>query len=318
MGGVRRALPLSAAVGVHGAIAAALWAVPPPGATPAPTESDAVVVIDDERRPPESSNPPESSEQPREPTAPVVAEGFVPVDRIPLPVATPQSSAPDAPEAPAAPAAETAWSFSPTGPLDLRIGSYWKSVATASSAPHPSSSIDESARGGDFARRLSDDMRAHDVATGHSIAGPLVTAAHDAASPNVAPDVGSATIEIESDASGVVVAARVVDASGDRARWDDVAEQIRRTMAHKPLRVPAGARGVRAHVRIVAERTLPSGERTSIHSGAAPDEVCDGSGPTRRCTAGLPGAGGTWGDVTNFGAARSRVVHVQLLDEALL
>jgi hypothetical protein len=202
--------------------------------------------------------------------------------------------------------------------MDLGIGSYWKSVVTASSASRPLPSAEESANNGDFARRLSDDMRAQDVALGHGIAGPLVSAAHDAASPNIAPDVGTATIEIESDASGQVVAAHVVDASGDRARWDDVAERIRRSMADKRLRVPAGARGVRAHVRIVAERTLPSGERTSIHAGAAPDEVCEGSGATRRCTAGMPGAGGTWGDVTNIGAKRSRVVHVQLLDEALL
>jgi hypothetical protein len=32
----------------------------------------------------------------------------------------------------------------------------------------------------------------------------------------------------------------------------------------------------------------------------------------------MPGAGGTWGDLSNIGARRSRVVHVQLLDEILL
>jgi hypothetical protein len=204
--------------------------------------------------------------------------------------------------------------------MDLRIASSWRDVVPASStAPRPPPSAAEWERGGDFARRLSEDVHASEVATGHSIAGPLVSAAHEAASPRIAPDVGTATIEIESDASGEVVSAHVVDSSGDRAQWEDVAAQIRRSMAHKPLRVPAGAHGVRAHVRIVAERTLPSGERTTVHPGAAPDDVCDNSGPTRRCTAGMPGgAGGTWGDVTNIGAKRSRVVHVQLLDEALL
>jgi len=279
--------------------------------------TDTAIVLDDEERPqPESSSTPEPFAQTREPTPGAVAEGLV-AARVTPPMPSPSSSTSEAPETVAASA--TAWSFSPTRPMDIDIGSYWKSVATASSAPRPPASADESAKNGDFARRLSDDMRALDVATGHSIAGPLVSAAHDAASPNTAPEVGSATIEIESDASGQVVAAHVVDASGDRARWDDVAEQIRRSMANKRLRVPAGARGVRAHVRIVAERTLPSGERTSVHPGAAPDEVCDSSGPTRRCGAGMPaGAGGTWGDVSNFGAKRSRVVHVQLLDEALL
>ncbi len=284
-----------------------------PAETPAAMLAETTIVLDERPPAPESSELPTSFEPQRGPTPGAVAEALVPTR-----IATPVTSASAAPEAESPAPGATAWSFSPTGPMDLRIGGYWKTVATASSAPRPPPSVDEWARGGDFARRLSDDMRAHDVAKGHSIGGPLVSAAHQAASPNVAPDVGTATIEIEADASGEVVAARVVEASGDRAQWEDVAEQIRRSMAHKPLRVPAGARGLRAHVRIVAERTLPSGERTSIHSGAAPDEVCDGSGPTRRCTAGMPGAGGTWGDVTNFGAKRSRVVHVQLLDEALL
>lgn len=298
---------------MHTAGAGALWAMRMPAETPATMTAETTIVLDEEPPRPESPNVPTSFEPQREPVPGTVAEGLVPTR-----IAPPLTSASAAPEAESPASSASAWSFSPTGPMDLRIGSYWKTVATASSAPRPPPSVDEPGRGGDFARRLSDDMRALDVATGHSIAGPLVSAAHEAASPNVAPDVGTATIEIEADASGEVVAARVVDASGDRARWEDVAEQIRRSMAHKRLRVPSGARGVRAHVRIVAERTLPSGERTSIHSGAAPDEVCDGSGPTRRCTAGLPGAGGTWGDVTNFGAKRSRVVHVQLLDEALL
>jgi hypothetical protein len=303
-------------MGAHAALAGALWGVRPPSTTHAALEADTAIVLEEERPQSESANPlPESSEPRREPTAGVVSQGFVPA-RIAPPVPGPSSAPPETPDT-AAPSAST-WSFSPTGPIDLRIGSSWKDVVTASSAPRPPPSADEWVRGGDFARRLSDDMRAHDLATGHSIAGPLVTAAHEAASPRVAPDVGRATIEIDSDASGEVVAARVVDASTDRARWEDVAEQIRRSMAHKRLRVPSGARGVRAHVRIVAERTLPSGEHTSFDPAAAPEEVCDRSGPTRRCGAGMPGAGGTWGDVTNFGAKRSRIVHVQLLDEALL
>jgi hypothetical protein len=295
-------------------VAGVLWRDRPPSVTPSVIEPDIAIVIDDERPPPENPSAPESLERPPEPVAGAVAEGLVPA-RITPPVPAP-SSAPEAPESPAASA--TAWSFSPTGPMDLGIGTYWRSVAMATSAPRPTPSVDESARNGDFARRLSDDMRAQDVATGHSIAGPLVSAAHEAASPRIAPDVGSATIEIEADASGEVVGAHVVDASGDPAGWEDVAAEIRRSMAHKRLRVPAGARGVRAHVRIVAERSLPSGERTSVRPGAAPDEVCESSGPTRRCTAGMPGAGGTWGDLSNIGAKRSRVVHVQLLDEMLL
>lgn len=280
-------------------------------------QDDTAIVVEDERPQPETPAAPEAREQVTEPASGGVSEGLV-AARIGPPAPSP-SSVPEGPETTEPPAPSgSAWAFSPTAPMDLGIGSYWKRVATADSAPRPSPSVDEYANGAVFARRLSDDLRAQDVATGNGIAGPLVSAAHDAASTSAAPDVGGAVIELESDASGAIVSARVVDASGDRADWEEVAQRIRRQMAHKPLRVPSGAHGLRAHVRIVAERTLPSGERTSVHSGAAPDDACEGSGSTKRCTAGMPGAGGTWGDLANIGAKRSRVVHVQLLDEMLL
>lgn len=316
MGSIRRAWPLWTALGAHAAIAGALWKPHATARIPTSVEPETSIVIEDEPPQPESPDvPSQTFGHEREPTSPAaLAEAFVPV-RVAPPLAS-SSSAPEAPEAPAP--SDTTWSFSPTAPQDLAIGTYWKSVVEASSAARPTPSTDELARNGDFHRRLSDDMRARDVATGHSIAGPLVSAAREAASPRLAPDVGTVTIEIDADASGEIVAARVVDASSDRAQWEDVAREIRRSMAHRRLRVPAGAHGVRAHVRIVAQRTLPGGEGTEVHPGAAPDGVCEGSGPTRRCTAGMPGAGGTWGDLSNIGAKRARVLHVQLLDEALL
>jgi hypothetical protein len=194
-------------------------------------------------------------------------------------------------------------------------------VAAGSGSPSspPPPPPDETPKPRDFTRILRNDLHARDMELGLSRSGPLVTAAHQAASPDIGPDVGTATIEVESDASGALVAVRVLDASGDAGPWQAVAAEIRRLMASKPLRVPSGSRGVRADLRIVVERVLPSGEKTAVKRGAAPDETCDTTGGGRRCVAGMPGGvGGTWGDVSNIGARRSRVVHVQLVGEALL
>jgi hypothetical protein len=168
-----------------------------------------------------------------------------------------------------------------------------------------------------ISRMLREDLQARDVAMGLGASGPLITAAHDAATPDIAPDVGAATLEIESDATGRITSARVVDATANAADWNEVAQRIVRLMASKPLRVAPGARGVRARLRIVAERSLPAGEKRQARSGATRDSDCDTSGGERRCTAGLPaGVSGTWGDLSNIGAKRSRAVRVQLLGES--
>lgn len=207
--------------------------------------------------------------------------------------------------------------------VDLGVGSHWRSVAgtgagVAAADDEPSvktSDSRETARA--IERSIRESLTARDVELGLGRAGPLVSAAHDAASSPEAPEIGTTILEVESDAAGNVVAIR----SDDRA-WSQVAAAVVRRMAGKPLRVRTGARGVRARVRIVAERALPAGGHTSASPGAVPDDVaggskaCVGQGVTRRCIAGMPvGVTGSAGDTSNIGAHPTRVVHVQLVAE---
>lgn len=225
----------------------------------------------------------------------------------------------DLPSAPhPEPASSAPWSMQ-AGPMNLDVGGYWKNVVVATDA-RPGSSATAT-------RILREGLADRDRDLGLAPSGALLSAAHEATSPNLAPDVGSATLEIDTDATGKVVGARVLSAAPDTLSWERVAREVVRLMAPKTLRVPAGARGLRSQVRIVAERRLPSGSKSVTTPGAIPDDVagspdapmCDGSGPTRRCKGGMPlGFTKNATDVTNAGARTSRVVAVQLLSELAL
>ncbi len=225
-------------------------------------------------------------------------------------------------------AADSSWTFDPMqrSANDLGIGSHWKSVVvegagTAKNAPAPRTEAEqarETARAID--RSMREMLTASDVERGLGRAGPLVSATHLAASSPGAPEVGVTILEVESDASGTVVSAR-----SDERSWNDVAATVVRNMAGKPLRIRPGGRGLRARLRVVAERTLPAGSRGTTSAGAVPDDVpggskaCVGQGATRRCSGGMPvGVSGAAGDTSNIGAKPIRVVHVHLVSESEL
>ena len=212
-------------------------------------------------------------------------------------------------------------------PIDLGIGGRWTgplgsavpSAAPSTEAPNLSHALD---------RMLRDELTAHDRALGISPGNALITVAKEAASPILAPDVGVATLEIESDASGRVVSASVVSGPADAAAWGDVAREIVKRMSGKNLRLPRGAHGLRTRLRISALRTLPSGKSGGTAAGAVPDDVpgtpggdraCEGTGGSRKCVGGMPtGATATGADLSNIGARAMRVVRVQLLDDIAL
>jgi len=172
---------------------------------------------------------------------------------------------------------------------------------------------------------LRDDLDARDRARGLSGNGAFISAAREAASATIAPDVGSATFDIESDAAGRIVTARVITAAGDIVAWNAVARELVRLMSTKTVRVRPGTRGVRARVSVTAMRVPPSGNKNTVSAGAVPDDVpgsdpvCEGEGARRRCTAGLPvGITANSVDVANAGANAVRVVRAQLLSEVSL
>jgi len=266
------------------------------------------------------------------PDAPVPARASSPVEpsRAAMPVSARLPSVASAPARPVDPgvgdravattepaASREGWaapSIPPADPVDLGIGSYWKSVAREPSAQP------DVARGPSF--RAEADAR--DDALGLGPAGPLVSAARQAASPANAPDEGAATLEVESDASGAVVSAHVVAGAPDARAWDGVARELVNLMATKRLALRSGARGLRARLSIVAERRSPGGSQGFANAGALPDDVpgadpvCVGRGLERKCLQGMPlGATKSISDVTNL-VRPSRVVHVRLVDEATL
>jgi hypothetical protein len=317
---------LVAALGAHAAvvlaIASARSSAPRESIAPAPLDALVFVTEEPSDAPPPPSIEPGSARAPRAPVVPPRT-----------PVATPREPGPSSLEEPPAPDVEsppTAAALpapsSSARVIDLGIGTYWENVAlgalpasTADEAREPSPPLPSPAR------ILRDALDAHDRAIGLGSEGPLVSAAHEAASPEIAPDVGSATLEIECDANGGAVTARVVYTASDAAAWSDVARELAKLVSSKRLHVPPGARGVRTRLEIVAERALPSGEKLETKAGAVPDDVpggdrvCEGTGSTRRCTGGSPvGTTQTLGDLSNIGARRSRIVHVQVLSEQTL
>ena len=165
---------------------------------------------------------------------------------------------------------------------------------------------------------LRDALAEQDRAHGLARTGPLVTAAHSAASSN-GPVHGATTIEVDCDGFGVVTSARA-----DNSLWDRVAAGIVAEMKGKTVRVPPGV-GLRTRLRVVAELARPSGEHGSMSIGAVSDDApgadksCVGIGIFRKCLTGMP-VGFTYAkkDLSNAGVARKRVVHVDILSEAEL
>lgn len=224
----------------------------------------------------------------------------------------------------------SAWSFGRTLPSamgDLGIGSYWKSLASDRSLAAPATTgeaASEQPSPPTPAEILRDGLEEHDRALGLG-RGALISAVHDAVSGSAAPDVGNATIEVDSDSEGRVVSARVVSAAAEVASWNAVAQQIMRLMASKSIHPTRDGRGLRTRLRVVAERVLPSGTKYARGTGPAlPDDACVGQadrrlgGLGRRCSTGLPAGASQGFDVADIGAKPSRVVHVQLQGEAPL
>jgi hypothetical protein len=142
---------------------------------------------------------------------------------------------------------------------------------------------------------LRDPLDAHDHALGLWRAGPLTSAAHEAASSPDAPDEGMATYDVESDAQGHVTSVTLVSLGAGASGWSSVGRELLGLLTSKTLRVPPGAHGVRARLQITAKRTLPAGEHREY---------------------GSPSGVGTWGDLSNIAQIRTRVVHAQILNEA--
>jgi hypothetical protein len=319
---VRFPSAFAAALGAHTAVALALVLVPQARATVAiaPSVPGELFIVTEESPPPVAvpvkgaavPEPPLPGARSRKDARPAAASR------------EPMTATVDVPLEPAIPPPADGYGRlpAPGAPIDLGIGAYWKSVAlgpavaeapAVASAEPPPPSIEQI---------LRDPLEARDHELGLGAGGPLVAAAREAASLAFAPDTGTATFDIESDAEGRVMSATIVSVGGDAQAWGDVARQLVSLMSSKRLHVPHGAHGFRARLRISADRTLPAGEKTSSTVGAVPDDVaggdtsCVGEGIHRKCTAGSPvGMTGSWGDLSNLGARATRIIRAQIVSE---
>ena len=327
MGRARFPSAFVAAISAHGAIVLALALAPKERAGEHPERRlpQELVFVDPEPLPPSPSPGSEPSPEALPPPSPLATRSPLPARPAGERAEPAAAGAPAAVDVVTQPAGSSqSWSFSSRAPVDLGVGGYWKSVALAGSAdprapsePPPASTAPD--------RRLLETLNARDLGLGLARGGPLVAAAHEAASLAIAPDTGSATFDVESDASGRVMAANLVASNGEAPAWTDVARELVSLMASKRLHLRPGARGLRTRLRITAERTLPSGTQTSSSPGAVPDDVpgadpvCEGQGSERKCVAGMPvGVTRSFGDVANIGAKATRIVHALILGEQTL
>lgn len=129
-------------------------------------------------------------------------------------------------------------------------------------------------------------LDAHEQIVSGGYGGPVVGAAHSAALGFNAPQLGWATIDVETDAKGAVTTVKVVEFGGDPG-WQRVAKDIHGELAGRPLKVPTGANGVHVRVRISADMKYPSGatQKVQLEGLGARFDVADIGQPKRRVVA---------------------------------
>jgi hypothetical protein len=130
---------------------------------------------------------------------------------------------------------------------------------------------------------LGGELNALDAAKGHGRSSTTIAAARTAA--RVAPPFGSATFDVRADASGRVVSVVLLSFGSDGAEWQRVRAALQRELQRRRVRVPSGAKGLSAVLRIErGELALENRDRGRTKRGVAigqdslgPKEVKDES-----------------------------------------
>ena len=222
-------------------------------------------------------------------------------------------------------ATEAAWSL-PTGPVELGLGLRASGMASRATALAAAEGHDGAARADapvDVRRMLTEPLRERDAALGLGMSGPLVGAVRDAVRASFAIEPSEATLEVDVGEGGQVLSTRVVSSTREPLAWADIARELTASMAQRRLRVPMGARGMRASLRVVVTPNVPEGATTA--PGAVPDDApggskaCEGSGLARRCVAGMPlGLSVTGGEIASAARSVLHKVRVEILGERAL
>jgi hypothetical protein len=272
-----------------------------PGAEPAqPTRGGALAIVPPQRAPiARSPSGPSGQSGPSEPellTAPTGSTAFV--SRAPTGV--PSSAADRIARAPGA---------APSS-LEARLDAFDpnKRPAWMPSKIGTGAKPDDAPSAEKLAAKVSKDLAqgADDRARGAGgYGGPVVSAAHDASMGWRAPQTGYAVIAVDFDAKGIATRVTLVDASGDRPEWQQVADAVGKGLANKPVLVPPGAGGLRVTVKVQAKLAFPSGATDRV---SGPSIGTDGTQATASVSF----------DLSDVGQKPRRIVGVVVLSETRL
>jgi hypothetical protein len=237
---------LGAAVLAHAAVIAFAPRAPAPQKPPVtPIELD----ITEDPVAPEPPTPPEALEPS---VTPATARAL---PRVARSVARPGGAEVHSELPPAAPSTEAltappsrsdeAWTFSPSAAGGRGAGG--DGALARATAGGVAAAVDEAVKKATRPRKpwKSPEEIARDIDLGLAPGGAYTSLARDAVRNSLTPMNGHALLEFSTDAKGIVLRVRVLDASSDRRSWDDVAAQLEQD-AHSafPLTIPDGAQGL--------------------------------------------------------------------------
>jgi hypothetical protein len=158
----------------------------------------------------------------------------------------------------------------PPRAIDLGIGpggwAKWMPEQPARAKPEPAAPRTASTTGG-----LREALEARDVEVGLGPAGTVLTAAREAASADVAPQIGTALFSAVILRNGEVTVA-LESCNRDAPSWTRVGDVLRGVIKKKPPRIADGRNGVALTIEIKAEQRWPNG--TSVE-GEAPHLAVD-------------------------------------------
>lgn len=185
---------------------------------------------------------------------------------------------------------------------------------------------------------LQTGLGAHDQEVGLGPEGPAVALAERIVMESATQPNTSGLLLIRTDASGIAVHVEVLQADNETRGWERIAEELKRELAKKPLRVPSGSAGVSFQLRVVSRVQLPSGadpglavelfgvtvkegdgDRSSRISVLSPKatvteiEVPYSNGATMPMLGFSPNILGIGGDLADIGAVARRVVRAHLV-----
>ena len=185
---------------------------------------------------------------------------------------------------------------------------------------------------------LQTGLAAHDQEVGLGPEGPAALLAEKIVMDSATQPNTSGLLLIRTDASGIAVHVEVLQADNETQGWQRIAEELKRELAKKPLRVPSGSSGVSFQLRVVSRVQLPSGadpglavelfgvtvkegdgDRSSRISVLSPKvtvteiEVPYSNGATMPMLGFSPNVLGVLGDLADIGAVARRVVRAHLV-----